>query len=725
MSIKKVKTRNARHTALIELLKTFVDAKEYLNAEAVSDYLKKEELNKENEKDLYITRAYLYQKREDYNRMVQNLTQAVPLLSSKEDRARIYYIIGQVFQELGFDSQAYDSYRNCLRSNPNFDLSFYAKLNIAQVTALSNSDDLKQVRKYFKKLLKDRKNEEFKDKIYYEIGNFELKQKNIEEAIENYNSSLRASNNQRQKGYSYLRLGEIYYGELKNYELAKIYYDSVVNAMPKTEELYQEVAERQKILANFVTQLNIIREQDSLLALSNMDTTALGKFVDEYIVKQQELEKEAEKEKKRKEARSRVATSFQNGVSQINTNLTGATWYFYNTSVQSQGRNEFVRKWGGRRLEDNWRRSSKDQTISDPSLAATNEVETEDTNQISDDPGASNFDRGQLMAAVPRSEEEIQSALSKIEEAHYKLGNIYDFDLEEKDNAINTFETMLSRFPETEYRPEVMYQLYLLYKDKNDDKYVFYKDALIRDFPKSDYARIIINPNFRLEDQATTAKLEGIYKEAYEHYERNEYGTALSLLKDALRDHPENDFSDNLKLLEIIILGHTEDIYKYQYELNNFISTYSESELLPFAEKLVKTSEEYQINLFNSSRAKFIKYFDQSHFFVLVYPADRTLAEELPATVQRFYKSTFPKSKLTTANLILDADRSIVMVNEFAGKPEAMEFFDSFVNSDALAELPSEKMSSFVITEDNFKIFYETKELNSYKKFFKDNYLNE
>ena len=716
---------NARHEALIELMKTFIDAKEYRNAEAVSDFLKKEDVNRSNSKNMYITRAYLYQKREDYNQMVQNLSLAVPLLTNNEDRARLYYIIGQIYQKLGFDSQAYASYRSCLKSNPDFDLSFYAKLNIAQVTELSNSSDLKQVRKYFKKLLRDRKNEEFKDKIYYEIANFEFKQENVDEAISNYNKSLRISNNARQKGYSYLRLGEIYYNQLKNYELAKSYYDSVVNVLPKDEPSYEEIATRQRILADFVAQLTTIRVQDSLLALAKLDTAAIGQYVDQYIAqKKKEQEEEAQKKKNRKSSANRRSTAFENSVNQINTNLSGSTWYFYNTSAISQGRSAFNRRWGNRPLEDNWRRSSKEQLIGDPSAAntASEQVAAGENNNTGPAENKNEFDRKSMMAAVPITEEAQNQSLKLIEEAHFRLGNIYDFDLEEKENAIETFEKMLSRFPTTEYKPEVMYQLYLLYKAQDNPRQDFYRNALITEFPKSDYAKIIINPNFRAESQAATAKLEKVYKQAYELQENGQFKPALAILRSSLREYPENEFSDNLKLLEIIIMGHTEDIYKYQYELNNFISTYSESELLPYAQTLVKSSEEYQINLFNSSRAKFIKYFDQEHFFVLVYGVDKVLAEKLPGEVQRFYKSEFPRKKLSTANLILDSKYSIIMVNEFPNKEEAQVFYDVFQKSAVLDQFKQGDFSVFTITKDNFKIFYETKELDSYMKFFGSNY---
>ena len=715
---------DARHKALIQLIKTFVDAGESRNALAVSDFMKKEKLNHRNQKNLYLTRAYLFQKALDYNQMVQNVSASVPLLMHNEERAKIYFILGQVYQTLGFNSEAYNNYKNCLKSNPNFDLSFYSKLNMAQVTELSSSSDVKQVRKYFKKLLRDTKNEEFRDKIYYEIANFEFKQDDIDVAIENYNKSIRINTtNRRQKGYSYLRLGEIYYSELKNYELAKSYYDSVVSTLPKEEPGYEDIAERQRILADFVTQLNTINEQDSLLALSNLDTAALSAYVDDYIV-QKLLEQEEENLKRKKsEASSRRNTVFDNTITQINTNLEGSTWYFYNSSVVSQGRSEFTRKWEGRPLEDNWRRYNKDQVVADLSAEQVStgiEIEYSQSTETS----KLSIDKAQLIAAVPHTQEDKDIALSKIKVAYFKLGNIYAFQLEEEENAIITFETMLARFPNSEYKPEVMYQLYLLYGEQgNIEKQDFYKNALIDQFPKSIFARIIINPNFRAESQAATARLERIYKEAYELQEIGDFNRALLLIRNALIDEPENNFSDNLKLLEIIIMGHTEDIYKYQYELNNFIATYAESDLLPYAKTLVKTSENYQINLFNSSKAKFTRDFNQIHFFILAYEANLIMAEELPAKVQHFYKTTFPDERFNPANLILDASNSLVMINEFVTKDAAMEFYKAFIESDVLNSYITTKFSTFVITRDNFKVFYETKELESYMGFFITNYL--
>ena len=64
---------------------------------------------------------------------------------------------------------------------------------MAQVTEISRSRDINAARKSFKRLLKDSKNKEFHDKIYYEMGVFELKQKNLNEAIDNFRVQLGAA----------------------------------------------------------------------------------------------------------------------------------------------------------------------------------------------------------------------------------------------------------------------------------------------------------------------------------------------------------------------------------------------------------------------------------------------------------------------------------------------------------------------------------------------------
>ena len=160
---------------------------------------------------------------------------------------------------------------------------------MAQVTRLDQKIDIKKIRKYFTKLLKDSKNEEFKDKIYFEMGRFEAKHNNLNKAIENFKSSIRVSkNNPKQKAYAYLELGKLYFEHFKKYTLAKDYYDSTITVLPKTDERYASIKERQEILTDFVTQINTIQLQDSLLNLAAMNKNDLDKLLDDVIEQQRQ-----------------------------------------------------------------------------------------------------------------------------------------------------------------------------------------------------------------------------------------------------------------------------------------------------------------------------------------------------------------------------------------------------------------------------------------------------
>ena len=717
---------DARHQALIDLMHTYISFDEHNNAIAVSDFLKKEKLNKENEKRLALTRAHFYQIREDYDNMVKNLVIAAPLMNNNEGKAKIFFIIGQIYQELGFDAEAYNYYDECLKSNPDYELSFYAKLNMAQVTELSESSDVKKVRKYFKKLLKDPKNEEFQDKIYYEIGEFELKQDNIEAAIENYESSIAASvNNVRQKGYSYLRLGELYYDHFKKYELAKAYYDSVVMVLPQDDEVFEPVKERQEILADFVKQINTIHVQDSLLQIANLDSIELMAFIDDFI----DLKQKEEKEKQQLAARQKQKVEFYNEFDTDNNTfasqdqVAGSQWYFYNPSAVSIGRNEFIRIWGNRQLEDNWRRSSKESSGSYEENPVASIDPQQQLTSGSSGSEITEMDKNKLYSQLHLTEEEKVEALAKIENAYYNLGNIYNFQLNEKKNASETFETLINRFPHTEYKPEVLYLLYLIHKGLEDSNQKKYEKLLINEFPNSIYAKLIINPNYREESNLVSEKLKKIYQKAYRLFEKDSLAQSLRIIEDGIKAYPDNSFTDNLKLLKVLITGKSEGLYNYQYALNQFIENNPDSDLLEYANHLLKSIDNFKAELARREGVKFSQDLNQNHYFVLTYNPEDNVSERLINNINEFLRSNYQDKNYKTSNLILDDDHSMILVNEFDGKDRAKEFYEEF-NGDAspLNDLTNYKFHNFVITRENFKTLYSTKGLDYYVSFFKKNY---
>ncbi len=715
--------RAERHDALVELIRTFVEAGEYQNAESAGDYLTKEKLSGETLKKLYLNKAYLYQKRKDLNRTVENLTLAEALMPHGEEKGRINFIIGQIYEKLGFDAAAYRYYKNTLKNSPSYELSFYTKLNMAHVSELKRSTDKKKIRKYFKKLLKDPKNREYQDKIYYEMGEFELKQGKIQEAIANYKTSVRTSvSNQRQKAYSYLRISEIYYDSLRNYEVAKLYYDSTAQTLPADEENYEAIMERQQILEEFVKHIKTIRVNDSLLALARLPTDEQRSFVTNVIEKKAEESAEKERQRKRQERRSRtrVANNSQVSGSTIATTTEGV-WYFYNNSSVSKGRSEFLRVWGQRPLEDNWRRSNRTAIPSEPSAS-------ENANITSAEPASTEAvevdiekETEQLLATIPNDLEDQIILLTEIEDAYYQVGNTYNFQLKENENAIIAFETLINRFDTTHYEPEVLYQLFLLYKGVDTTRAISVANDLISNFPETVYAKLVFNPRYREETLAKNQKMQEIYARAYSLYRSGRYLESISIVDSTLNIYEESDYHDNLDLLRIINVGKTENIFQYQYQLGNFIENHPDSELGAYAKNLLEASREYQINLYSSSRGKYVQDFDQNHYFIVVYESSEELTEALPETIEQFIEDS--NMKLVTGNLVLDDKYSIVLVNDLPGKGSANTFMRLFQDATNLTEtFKGETFYPLAITKDNFEILYESKDLRGYLNFYDKHY---
>ncbi|HEU5289501.1 MAG TPA: tetratricopeptide repeat protein [Cyclobacteriaceae bacterium] len=715
----KSKNIDKRHEAIIHLGRTFTEHGEYNNAEAAFDFLKKEKLSKVNRKLFHLEQAHYYQIRDDYDNMVRNLTQAVPLLTRKDRPGRVYFIIGQVYQQLGFESEAFNFYRECISTNPEYEVDFYARLYMAQVAEISRSRNIASARKSFKKLLKDSKNKDFRDKIYYEMGVFERKQKNLDEAITNYNLSIREGTNKIIDGQAYWKLGEIYYDTLKNFQLSQAYYDSAVSALPTTFENYEAIQARQKVLNEFVENLNTISWQDSLLVMAKMDTATLRKHIASVL----DSQKKPEVKTKRKK-RNRVEINTVNSSIATESNLEASNWYFGNPSSVALGQSEFTRIWGARPLEDNWRRSTRTTTIT---KVDTNQSSNQNEKGTTDQPQAparspleEAYDR--ISKELPHTEEQVAAANKKIEDAYFRLGDIYYFDLKEKENAVASYDALLTRYPKTEYYPESLYKLYLIFKDSDPAKANLYAAQLKEKFPESTFAKILINPNYLQESGLAVEKQKFQYQKAYDLYQSGDYTRATQLINETIALE-KSTFIPNLELLKVLIVGKTENISQYQFALDKFIKDYPESELIAYAQTLLQSSRDFQLKREKEKGIQYIASFDEPHYFVLVSDRESDIADVATKTLEGFNSSNFKDSNLKVSSLILNDSYTLTLVSDLPNQSSALEYYKSFIEKrSTLTGLKDYKFSNFVITKDNFDIFYRTKGLDEYLQFFEKNY---
>ncbi len=708
---------NVRHRSIIHLIRTFTEQSDFLKAEEAFRFLEKEKLNDTNSKDFYLEKAYYYQLRDDYDNMVRNLASADTLLRRSDRKGRIYFIIGQVYQQLGFKSEAYGYYRKCLGTNPEYEIDFYARLNMAQVAQLDDEKSLRMIRKQFEKMLSDTKNEEFKDKIYYELGEFERKQNHLEEAIAEYKRSAHSGKNRRIQGNAYLRVGEIYFDSLRKFSLAKSYYDSAIGSLPRETEGYEAISKRQKVLGDFVTYTETIQWQDSLLTLSLLDSATLRTRIDSVLASR--APKDDGKKKKKKRADTSGASGQGNSFFQTESTST-TDWYFGNLSAVSTGQSEFKRIWGNISLEDNWRRSTKSANLGSTILVGTT-GKPEDVVKPTDEPLAGSSPDAafnNLFAALPQTEEEKALALSKIEEAYFKLGDLYYFQLEEKDNAEGSYEQLLTRFPASEYKPEVLYKLYLIHKEKGDSEADVLAQQLKTEFPSSTFTRILLNPDYLKETNVAQEKQKLIYKEAYADFQRNNLRGTQEKLKQA-KEIGETQFTPQLDLLQILITGKTEDVARYQYELGEFIKHYPDNKLNTYAETLLVSSRTFQEKSERAKGIRFIVSFDEPHYFVIVHRIQDQASAAISQRLDQLSTASFKNLKLVATNLIFNDKYAMTFVGDLPGQAEALDYVQRFK-----AQLADEKpfstlnFDNFVITKDNFNIFYRNKALDEYLSFF-------
>jgi tetratricopeptide (TPR) repeat protein len=713
------KINDDKHQGLIQLQRFFMLKKDYKSAGIIAEHIQRKPLNEANQCDFYLTQAQYYRKLEQYPLTQKYLEQAIPLMKGKRERkAKMFFILGQIYQAAGKDSLSYLNYKNTLRNNPPYELYFYTKLYMNQVAATGSEKEKKKIDRYYKKLLNDKKNEEYKDKIYYEMALFDYKQKKIPSALNNLNNSVQSNKgNNFQKASSYLKAGEIYYNDLRNYESAKSYYDSAVAIWDKNDKQFPEINERQKVLDEFVQNLRTVRREDSLQRLSRLDSAALKMHIDKVV----KLEKQAAEEKiKREEARKKAQEEKQSVVS--SPVVSNSNWYFDNAAAVARGTQDFKKKWSNRKLEPNWRRSNKEIVISeDPSNTNTSTKDSVVTEKEKP------TDYAAYMKDIPKTPEELEASNKKIQEGMLQIGKIFKLKLDEPQYSIDTLEKLLNRFPQNPKNPEILYTLYLLYKEKNDmAKADEYKNRLISQYPKSEFARFIVNPNYREEDKKLQREIASRYEQGFTLYQNKHYKEADSLLANLQLEHPSCDINDKIQLLRILITGETKNTIIYKQQLETFIAekAFASRPTIPKAKELLEVANQHLKELEKSGgtiSATDVRYSTNTskpHVVVLVYTKETFVRKNSLKSISEFNKSKYPGQSLEVKSESLNDSTIMVTIKLFEAMYPSKTYHESLFS----AGFTQGSNASFYITEDNFRKFRNDGNVQTYMKFFRENY---
>ena len=490
-----------------------------------------------------------------------------------------------MYEALDKKNEASEMYLAVNKNRPSYDLGFYAKLNNALVLGETRG---------FEKLLKDSKNKDLQDKIYEAMSMVEMKKGNAKDGVKLLQASARSSQNPQQLPFTYLKLADLYYNKMVNYELAAAYYDSTASLLSPQDAQYKRVIEKQRSLGDFVKQNTIIKTEDSLQRLAKMNPAQLEKVLERVAMAK--IAKEAADLQKAQEVVNR-------GLQQQGRNINGdafadpnkPTWYFTNPIASAQGKTSFSATWGNRTLEDNWRRSTKDNTFSTFNQAPVNQGNTNaqgvpNLGAIQPNTSGIKADVAELKTKIPFSTEALAASNKRKEDATFELGKVYKFKLNEPRNAVITFEKFLTDFPKSSHEPETLYLLVLLNEDNQAGK-MTYQKRLMKDYEDSYFARLLNRTSTETLSTNKESEAQKLYAEAFDYYSQSNFTDALSFVDTGLKQYPNSQIEDKFMFLKTMLLAKTQNLEVYQKALKNFITDYPKSQLLTMAKERLAAVE--------------------------------------------------------------------------------------------------------------------------------------
>ena len=503
---------------------------------------------------------------------------AVEYSNNKSQKIRWTFILAQLQELNGHNEAAVTHYTSIVKSNAEFEMAFNADLNRIRITDERNGIRMSRIERLLS-LLRNQNNREFTDQIYYQIGEIYLANNDIDNAVKNYNLSLRArSNNLNQRGLAYLRMADINFKNKADYVSAKKYYDSTLTNLSPNYPGYLTIQKKSSNLQVLADRLHIISREDTLQLLAKMDEKTRLEIIDSMVTVQT----------LQRQAAATITTQPNIGTASVGATASvpnGNNFYFYNASAVSQGFNEFKRRWGNRKLEDNWRRSNRPNTdITSATVPGSNPSGDPDAPLINIPKGANDVTasayRQSLLQNLPVTPQLLAQSNTRIYNAYLDIANFYRDILEDKKEAIAYYLLLLNKFPNDPNKAAIYYSLYRLYSDADLARADEFKNKLLKEFPQSAFAKVIIDPEYGRRVDDNDALFNTSYNQIYDLYLQRKYTQVITQVDGLLRQYPTNKFSSQLSYLRAIAAGHLEALPPFQYDLQQIVAQHPDDALI-------------------------------------------------------------------------------------------------------------------------------------------------
>lgn len=718
----------------------------------------------------------IYQKRN--KEAILFLESAIALPSEKQLRIRWRFILAQLQEKEKNIQDAYANFTKVEKSNAPFEMYFHANLNRIKLKALLSGVKLNKEDQLLA-LLKDDKNFDYIDQIYYQVGELFSEEGNFVKAEENYHKSVATSTrNQTQKALSYLRIADLNFKEFNNYIKAKLYYDSTVMILPKNFPDYDNIVKKADNLQYLTDRYTIISKEDTAQAIAKLPADQREAKVKAYLTPKVEVVN----------AGAVINNQFLNDPDFPNkslnpSNTAGSTFYFNNNAAISNGFGDFKKRWGNRQLEDNWRQSVRSSAQETSQVLAGGKVATDNitpangqTNQTSTD--QTSLEK-QFLDALPTTPVLLAASDQKIIDAYFEIASFYQQELNDKPEANKIYLELIKRYPENNHLVAIYYSLYLNYKGVDEAKSDQYKQLVLTKFPESNFAKNILDPTY----SAKQTQMENIainnYNVAFDAYAKKDYPNVVKQADDNISAFPNNDLAPQYAYLKAIAIGRTAKVDALLTEFNLITTNYPNDKIitplvrdhLKYIEANLDEFKQRPVALidFDANEPRFVsqatpvavptkplvvenavakkveptpiakpvevKPVDPTkpvsifsaakseEYYYVIDVADATLTlSSSRFGIGQFNRGNYPDNDLVHKLVELDNDQ-LIYITSFIDLEDAKIYEASITGQlKNIMKVPANLYKGFIISKENFEKLTDRSRINEYLEFLKDNY---
>lgn len=707
-------------------------------------YEAEQQLSKINQKDISNKTEGLYAavnadlllKQNQKKDAIPFLEMALKTEKNKIQKQRFTYLLAQLYQKTGAVNAAYESYSNVLKMNPTYEMDFNARINKAEL-----NPNVIAVRKEIKKMLKNPNNKEYKDQLFFVMGKTYLAQGDTIRAIENFKTSIdTSSRNGFDKALTLTTLGDLYYNK-QNYIQAQPCYDEASKILNANHEDYNRVSMRAQTLGELVAQHEVVLLQDSLQRLAALPVSKRTEIVQGIIAQKIATDKAAldsESQRMQQQNRSQNFDDNFDMMPPLGMSPSSGDWYFYNPTLMKTGSSEFRKKWGTRKLEDNWRRISKSSVLFSETNNTTNQTnvnpETPEATQVPDDQNPAFY-----LAQIPQTQAEIEKSNEEIATALFNMGFIYKDKIEDYQQAINTLDSFSDRFPTDKRCAESYYYCYVLKTRMGDPTGAEkYKQKLITSFPDSKYVAAVSQPNYFDNLERMYKEQDELYASTYQAYNNNQFEKVISNTAWMKEKYPLSQLMPKFLFLNALSNAKTKKNQAFENSLNELISKYPNSDVSSMAKDIIALTKQGNVAKAGSSHNTLLSRRDTEtkqeseqdserkyladktgrHRLMIVFNTSTEKLNKLLFNIAAYNFTRFMVKDFDLISTKLDSTQSVLNITNFESYDEVVWYVNSInADSELSSLLGTKDVRKVIISDINYGIMFSYLGLESYLAF--------